>query len=56
MIWVAIAFIAGTIVGFLAAAMISAGNKADEYEPVEHDPEPRVMPKIWDGFNRKEPT
>ena len=48
------AFSAGTILGFVAAAIFAAGRRADEYDPIEYPPEPRVMPRIWDGFNRKE--
>ena len=50
------AFAAGTLVGFIAASFCAIAKDADDYEPIEHEPEPRVMPRIWDGFNRKENT
>ena len=46
-----IAFFIGALNGFLAAAILSAANSADDYDPMEHEPPPRVMPQIWDGFN-----
>ena len=56
MTWIIIAFFAGMFVGVLAALILAVGSRADDYEPIEHEPESRIKPQIWDGFNRKEPT
>lgn len=42
----------GTFLGFLVAAIFAAGGRADDYEPIEHS-EPRVMPRIWDGYSKE---
>ena len=49
-----IAFVIGAINGFLAAPIISVAFRSDDYDPMEHEPPPRIMPQIWDGFNGKE--
>ena len=47
------AFWAGTILGFTAAAILAAGRRADEYDPIEHPPEPRVSTQIFDGLAKR---
>ena len=45
--------------GYFVASILAVASSADDlqpndYEPMEHEPPPRVMPQIWDGFNGKE--
>ena len=58
MIWIIIthglALAVGLSWGLIIPAILVRVNQADEYDPIQYPPEPRVMPQIWDGFNRKE--
>ena len=56
MTWIITAFAIGVSVGFILAAFLAQGRRADDHDPMEYTPEPRVMPRIWDGFNGKENT
>lgn len=42
--------------GFLAAGLCVAARRADDYDPVENDPEPRVSTQIFDGLAKRKPT
>lgn len=48
------AFAAGVITGAFWRWLAELAEEADEYDGIEHPPEPRVMPKIWDGYDRKD--
>ena len=47
------AFSAGTILGFIAAAIFATGRRADEYDPIQYPPEPRVSTQIFDGLAKR---
>ena len=45
--------------GYFVASILAIASSADDlqssdYEPMEHEPPSRVMPRIWDRYNGKE--
>ena len=43
-------------VGYVATAILATAKDADDYEPVEHPPEPRVSTQIFDGLSKRRTT